>query len=62
MEFMLFVGVFLLAITIGMCVRLDLVIKDDYNDVYKKEVRTNQLKTIACGVVGLVLTLLYVII
>lgn len=62
MEFMLFVGVFLLAITIGMCVRLDLVIKDDYNDVYKKEVRTNQLKTIACGVVGLVLTLLYIII
>lgn len=62
MEFMLFVGVFLLAIAIGMCVRLDLVIKDDYNDVYKKEVRTNQLKTIACGVVGLVLTLLYIII
>ena len=62
MEFMLFVGVFLLAITIGMCWRLELKQKEGYSDKKNKLIKSNQLATIFCGAVGTILTALYLII
>lgn len=62
MEFMLFVGVFLLAITIGMCLRLELKQKDSYTDKENKNIRTNQMKIIACTICGILFISLYCII
>lgn len=62
MEFILFVGVFLLATTIGMCWRLELKQKDEYSDEKNKLIKSNQLATIFCGAVGAILTALYLII
>lgn len=62
MEFMLFVGVFLLSITIGMCLRLELKQKDNYTDAENKNIRTNQMKTVACAICGILFISLYCII
>lgn len=59
---MLFIGIFLLAITIGMCFRLELKQKDNYADAENKDIRTNQMKIIACAVCGILFISLYCII
>ena len=59
---MLFVGIFLLAITIGMCFKLELKQKDNYTDAENKDIRTNQIKTITCAVCGVLFISLYCIV
>lgn len=48
--------------TIGACLRLELKQKGSYTDEENKDIRTNQMKTIFCGNVGAILTVLYLII
>ena len=62
MDFLLFISIFLLSITLGMCWRLELRQKEEYDDSKKKIVKQNQIATITCGLLGIVGVIAYCLI